>query len=118
SGITSFISGTPFTPTFSTVDGQDITGSSEGARITVAGDPNLPESERDFFRNFRTEAFRRTPLGEFGNAGVGILRGPGTNKRDIPLKKGLPVFGGGRYIQFPTELFNARNHTQFSGLFT
>ena len=34
-GITSFISGTPFTPTFSTVDGQDITGSSEGARITA-----------------------------------------------------------------------------------
>jgi Carboxypeptidase regulatory-like domain/TonB-dependent Receptor Plug Domain len=118
SGITSLISGTPFTPTFTTVDGQDITGSSEGARITVAGDPHLPESERDFFRNFRTEAFQRTPRGEFGNAGVGILRGPGTNNWDITLNKRFPLFGEGRYIQFRTELFNAWNHTQFSGLFT
>ena len=117
-GITSLISGTPFTPTFGTVDGQDITGSSEGPRITVAGDPDLDKSERTFFRNFRTEAFQRTRRGEFGNAGVGILRGPGTNNWDITLNKRFPLFGEGRYIQFRTELFNAWNHTQFAGLFT
>jgi hypothetical protein len=40
SGITSFTSGAPFTPSFSTVDGEKITGSQEGARITIAGDPH------------------------------------------------------------------------------
>lgn len=118
SGITSFISGSPFTPGMSTVDAADITGSSEGARITVVGDPYLPKGDRTFFRNFNKEAFARTPRGGFGNAGVGILRGPGINNWDINISKQVPLYSESRYIQFRTELFNAWNHTQFSGLFT
>jgi hypothetical protein len=118
SGITSFITGAPFTPGFSTVDAADITGSYEGARITVVGDAKLPESERTFFRNFNTEAFARTPARSFGNAGVNILRGPGINNWDINITKRVPLFSEGRYVQFRTELFNAWNHTQFSNLFT
>jgi len=118
SGITSLISGSPFTPGFSTVDGQDITGSSEGARINVVANPNLSQSERTFFRNFNTDAFRRPALRDFGNAGVGILRGPGTNNWDLNINKRIPLFAESRYIQFRTELFNAWNHTQFSGLFS
>ena len=42
SGITSFVTGAPFTPGFSTVDGQDITGSTERLRrfldVGVSGD--------------------------------------------------------------------------------
>jgi hypothetical protein len=118
SGITSFITGSPFTPGFSTVDGQDITGSSEGARINVVSDPYLDKSERDFFRNFDTSVFRRPALGEFGNAGLGLLRGPGINNWDISITKRVPLFSEGRYIQFRTEMFNAWNHTQFSGYST
>jgi hypothetical protein len=118
SGITSFVTGAPFTPGFSTVDGQEITGSGEGARITVAGNPALHNSERDFFRNFNTDVFQRTPQGTFGNAGVGILRGPGINNWDVSIGKRLPLFTEGRYIQFRTEMFNTWNHTQFSGLYT
>jgi len=118
SGITSFVSGSPFTPGFSTVDGQDITGSAEGARINVVGDPWLPKGERTFYRNFKTEVFQRTPLGDFGNAGVNILRGPGINNWDINATKRVPLFSEARFIQFRTELFNAWNHTQFSGLYT
>jgi hypothetical protein len=117
-GITSFVSGAPFTPSFSTVDGQDITGSSDGARITVTGDPRLPKSDRTFFRNFRTEAFQRTPRGSFGNAGVGLLRGPGVNNWDITVNKRIPLFSEARFVQFRTELFNTWNHTQFDSLFT
>ena len=112
------ISGSPFTPGISTVDGADLTGSSEGARITVIGDPNLDKSERTFFRNFNTAAFARTPAGSFGNAGVNVLRGPGTNNWDINISKRVPLFSEGRYVQFRTELFNAWNHTQFAGLYT
>jgi hypothetical protein len=118
SGITSFISGSPFTPGFSTTDGADTTGSSEGARITLVGDPFIPKSERTFERNFRQEAFVRTPQRDFGNAGVGILRGPGINNWDVTIGKRVPLASEDRYVQFRTELFNAWNHTQFSGLYT
>ncbi len=117
-GITSFISGAPFTPGMQLTDSQDLTGSNEGARITVISNPHLDKSERTFYRNFDTEAFRRTPLRDFGNAGVNILRGPGINNWDINISKRVPLFSEGRYIQFRTELFNAWNHTQFSGLYT
>jgi hypothetical protein len=115
SGITSFLSGYPFTPGFSTSDGQDITGSTEGARITVLGDPRLPNSERTFARNFKTEMFARTPRLDFGNAGIGLLRGPGVNNWDISVSKRFPVTEG-RYFQFRSEFYNAFNHTQFSGV--
>jgi hypothetical protein len=118
SGITSFVSGAPFTPGFSTVDGQDITGSTEAARINVAGNPTLSKSERDFFRNFNTDVFRRPAQGEFGNSGVNILTGPGINNWDLSVSKRVPLFSEARFVQFRTELFNAWNHTQFASLFT
>ena len=118
SGITSFVSGAPFTPGFTTTDGQDITGSSEGARIVIAGDPHLDKSQRSFYRNFNTSAFARPALGTFGNAGIGILRGPGVNNWDIGVAKRFPLRKEGRFLQFRTEFFNAWNHTQFSSLDT
>ncbi len=118
SGISSFLSGTPFTPGFSTSDTVDLTGSNEGSRITVVGDPKLPKSERTFFRNFKTEMFARTPARDFGNAGIGLLRGPGTNNWDISISKRVPVSGEERYFQFRAEFYNAFNHTQFSSIDT
>lgn len=115
SGITSFISGSPFTPGFSTSDAVDLTGSNEGARITVLGDPRLDKSERTFERNFKTEMFARTQRLDFGNAGIGLLRGPGTNNWDISITKRVR-FTEQRYFQFRTEMYNAWNHTQFSGV--
>ena len=63
SGITSFISGSPFTPGFSTTDGQDITGSAMGARIVVTGDPTLSKSEKTFYRAFNTSVWARPASG-------------------------------------------------------
>jgi hypothetical protein len=118
SGITSFISGLPFTPGFSTVDATDLTGSSEGARIDVAGDPHLDKSQRNFFRNFNTDAFRRPAIGTFGSVGINVLRQPGINNWDITLGKRFPLYSEARFVQFRAELFNAWNHTQFATLFT
>jgi hypothetical protein len=114
SGISSFMSGNPFTPGFTTVDGQDITGSTDGARITVIGDPRLDKSEKTFNRTFNTDMFKRTPQGSFGNAGVGMLYGPGINNWDLAVSKRFPLRGERRFVQFRTEMFNAFNHTQFS----
>ena len=118
SGITSFISGSPFTPGFSTTDGQDITGSSEGARVNIIGDTYLPKEERSFGRNFNTAAFARPALRDFGNAGVNSMYGPGVNNWDISVSKRFPLFSEARYIQFRGEFFNVWNHTQFSGMDT
>lgn len=114
SGITTFQTGTPFTPGFSTSDGQNITGSQEGARITVVGDPYLADSERSFFRNFKTEAFARTPQRSFGNAGVGIMRNPSWSNWDMSFSKRVPLWNEQRYFQFRGEFYNIWNHSQFS----
>ena len=118
SGITSFISGSPFTPGFSTTDGQDITGSTEGPRINVTGSPYLDKGDRNFYKNFNTSVFARPALRDFGNAGLGLLYGPGTNNWDLSVSKRFPIFSEARFVQFRTEMFNAWNHTQFSGLYT
>ncbi len=118
SGITTLTTGSPITPSFRTTDGEDITGSSEGPRITVLGDPVLPKSERTFERNFRTEMFARTPSRSFGNSGIGILRGPGISNWDISIGKRFPLRKEGRFLRFRAEFYNAWNHTQFSGIFS
>jgi hypothetical protein len=115
SGITTFMTGTPFTPGFSTSDGQNITGSQEGARITVVGDPFLPDSERSFARNFKTEAFARTPQRSFGNAGVNIMRNPSWSNWDMSFSKRIPLRSEQRYFQLRGEFYNIWNHSQFNG---
>jgi hypothetical protein len=104
-GISRFMSGAPFTPGFSTVDGQDITGTpSQGARINVV-DPNADPLRR----------FGRPAQGTFGNAGSNILRGPGVNNWDISLYRRLR-FTERIAVQLRFESYNTFNHTQFSGL--
>ncbi|HWR53455.1 MAG TPA: carboxypeptidase regulatory-like domain-containing protein [Bryobacteraceae bacterium] len=118
SGVASFSSGTPFTPGLNLSDGADLTGSDESARITILGDPFLSKGERTFERNFKTEMFARTAVRDFGNAGIGVLRGPGVNNWDISVSKRIPLYSERRYLQFRSEFYNAFNHTQFSGFDT
>jgi hypothetical protein len=118
SGITSFLTGSPFTPTFSTTDGQDITGSALGPRINVTSDPKLSSDQKTFDRTFNTSVFARPALGTFGNAGTGILRGPGINNWDLAVSKRFPLGSESRFLQFRTEMFNTWNHTQFSDVFS
>ncbi|MDX1982983.1 MAG: TonB-dependent receptor [Bryobacteraceae bacterium] len=77
---------------------------------------NLPKSGRTLDRYFDTTCFAQHAFGRFGDAGPGVLFGPGMNNFDIGLTKVTRV-GMGRKepmtIQFRTELFNALNHAQF-----
>jgi hypothetical protein len=117
SGITSFITGAPFTPSFTTTNSQNITGSSDGPRITVIGDPNLPDGQGTIYHTFNTAAFAVTPVGSFGNASPGILRGPGLANWDIAMKKQIPLgLGEARSLQLRVEAYNAFNHTQFTSV--
>ena len=117
SGVTSFVSGAPFTPTFTTTNSQNITGSTDGARITVVGDPTLPSNQRTIYHTFNTAAFVVTPVGSFGNVAPGLLRGPGLENWDISLKKQFPLgLGERRTLQIRVEAYNAFNHTQFTSV--
>ena len=68
-------------------------------------------------RNFRTDVFALPALGTFGSAARSVIRGPGTNNFDIAIFKNFPVHEKVR-VQFRAELYNAFNHTQFTGLDT
>ncbi len=118
SGIASFVSGAPLAVGFSQVNPTDITGSpTDGARIVVTGNPVLPKSERTFSRNFRTEVFQLPARGTIGNAARTLLRGPGINNWDVAIFKSFALREQLRF-QFRGEMYNAFNHTQFSGIDT
>ncbi len=101
-----FISGAPFTPGYALVNGLDITGTpNESARVVVLPDATLPDTER----------FAPPERGTFGNAGVGILRGPGFANFDISMYRQVKL-AERRTLQIRFETYNTLNHTQFSGV--
>jgi hypothetical protein len=89
-------------------------GGERRARPNLVGDPELPDSERTLQRWFNTDAFAAfSPAPQaFGNAGVGIMRGPGLVNFDFTLAKDFRV-SDRRRVQFRTELFNAFNRSNF-----
>jgi Carboxypeptidase regulatory-like domain len=114
SGITTFQTGAPFTPGFSTTDGADISGSTDAARIDVISNPydNIAAG-----RYFNPAAFARPAKATFGNAGANVLYGPGINNWDLSLTKRVR-FSESRALSVRGEAFNIWNHTQYSGLYT
>jgi hypothetical protein len=125
SGIWAMTSGSPFTPGLGWTTSTEVTGSTEGARVNIVGSC---EGQKTFYSWFNTAMVAPPAIGQpgnpnvtmanFGNAGVNVCRNPGANNWDIALAKRFPLFREGRYVQFRTELFNAWNHTQYSGLDT
>jgi hypothetical protein len=64
---------------------------------------------------FNLAAFSPTPIGagRFGNAGVGILQGPGTVTASLGLAKVFHVTEGVR-VRFESTFTNVLNHTNFA----
>lgn len=90
-------------------------GGERRARPNLIGNPVLPDSQRTLQRWFNIDAFQPafTPSQQaFGNAGVGIMRGPGYVNFDFTLAKNFNLTER-RYFQFRTELFNAFNRANF-----
>jgi hypothetical protein len=111
-GIHALQSGLALTGTLSGANVVNL-GGERRARPNLVGDPELPESERTLSRWFNTDAFAAFAVPQaFGNAGVGIMRGPGLANFDFTLAKNFQVTGH-RYFQFRTEIFNAFNHPNF-----
>jgi len=64
---------------------------------------------------FNVAAFSATPIGagRFGNAGVGILQGPGTETVSLGLAK-VTAITQGIHLRFEATFTNVLNHTNFA----
>ncbi|MGB8324401.1 MAG: hypothetical protein WCE52_15695, partial [Candidatus Acidiferrum sp.] len=63
---------------------------------------------------FNTACFKpATALGDFGNSGRNILRGPNQQNVDLSLIKFFPVTES-KQLEFRTEFFNAFNMVSFA----
>ncbi|MGH9630107.1 MAG: hypothetical protein ACRD7E_17460, partial [Bryobacteraceae bacterium] len=88
-------------------------GNRAGNRPDRIADGNLPTAERTVEQWFDTSAFVNPPIGRYGNAGDGILRGPGLVNFDLSLFKNFTVVEG-KTLQFRSEFFNAFNNVNLS----
>ena len=93
------------------------TGSeSVGPRIVVKGNPILPIGERTDTRYIDASVFAAPQIGSQGlESAQRIARLPGVNNWDISVFKNISAGKEGRFFQLRLEMFNAPNHTQFSG---
>jgi hypothetical protein len=118
SGVTSFISGSPYNPGFSVSSGggsQNITGSyTEGARLRLLGNPMTGSSNP--YNRLNASDFALPLVGSVGlESGYDYLTGPGINNWDLSLLKEFNVKEK-VHFQFRVDAFNVWNHTQFSGI--
>jgi hypothetical protein len=121
SGIVSLQSGLPFTVTTSSFDPAGfgfIPALVAGGRPNVTCDPNegAPGTQQQFFN---TGCFTANPATTAtnisntpGNAGRGIINGPGTERVDFTMTKNFRFTESVR-LQLRGEAFNVFNHTNF-----
>jgi Carboxypeptidase regulatory-like domain/TonB-dependent Receptor Plug Domain len=118
SGVTSFISGAPYSPSFSVSSGgssQNITGSyTEGARLRLLANPATGLA--DPYHRLNASAYALPLVGSLGlESGVNYLTGPGVNNWDLSLQKEFTVKERLHFL-LRCDAFNVWNHTQFSGI--
>ncbi len=113
SGTTTFQSGQALT----VFNGQTSAFDMEPDMPYLLSNPNLSKGQRTFQQFFNTAAFAAPPNNVKGDAGVGIVRGPGVNNWDLGASKTFQPKERLRVL-FRAEFSNAFNHTQWSGVNT
>jgi hypothetical protein len=111
SAILQFQTGVFFTPSFSGSDPSN-TNTTTGRPDRIA-DGNLPADSRTIDRWFDASAFTVPGTGRFGNAGRGILEGPGTSLLNLAAFKKFQLTEGVS-IQIFGRAQNAFNHPNYS----
>jgi hypothetical protein len=111
SDVTTVQSGAPFTVTTQT---NSTNAFSAGAlRADVLHNPNLDSGQRSVQRWFDTSAFAQPAPYQFGNQGVGGVRGPGLLNFDVSLLREFRFTERAR-MEIRGEFFNALNHTNLN----
>jgi hypothetical protein len=124
SGIFTYQTGLPFTPTVANYDpaGIGFLGpSAAGGRPNVTGNPNnggLGTAQQFFNTAGIQNTFPLTNVPHIpGNAGRGIINGPRTVRFDFTMTKNIR-FGETMRLQLRAEAFNVFNTTNFRGIST
>lgn len=116
--ITLLQSGPWLTPTMNTTADQSNTGISDGVRTGITPRPDKVGNPRSGISSgliWNPNSFQAPPnnAGRTGNAGVGILEGPGTVAVSAGLAKSFLVREGVR-VRFESTFNNIPNHTNFA----
>lgn len=113
SGITTYGSGFPFTIAAS----GNRSGTGNAGRPDLVGPLNIqPGSVTNYFN---TAAFANPPLGQFGNEGAKVLRGPGLGLWNMSLYKnaGVRLFKDKKgTLKFGVEFYNIFNQVSFNNV--
>ncbi len=112
-GITTLQGGFPLTPSTQ----NDVCVCRNGVnRVNVLHDPNLSSSERNVNRWFDTSALAVPSQYTIGNAGRGIIWGPGLINWDLQIGKRffLPKLPEGSNLEFRAEFYNISNTPYFN----
>ncbi len=112
SGIFTYQGGFPVTPLVSGDNSETLTYADRPN--VILGAPIFLPGEKNPSQWFNPAAFVVAPLGQFGNAGKGIIRGPGLIDLDFALLKNFR-FAERYNLQLRGEIFNAANHPNFAG---
>lgn len=119
SGIYSYFSGQFLTPLWS---GPDPTGTAFSANqtrpiVTIRPDhlhdANLPADQRSLNRWFDTSAFAGPPIGRFGNAAKGVIKGPDVNVWHVGFFKSFNFTEQVR-LRWELTATNFFNHPNYS----
>lgn len=100
---------------YSLTPGLSIPNQGSAARPNVTGATlGGPKTATQWFNK---GAFTAPAAGYFGNAGTGIIRGPGLINFDVTLKKTFKIHEK-LGLEFRGEVFNVFNHTNFTTVST
>lgn len=117
-GLTQFRNGTPYTVGFSIpgYGSQQLTGSDQGARVYILGDPSSSTTSSPYNR-LNPSVFLPPQVGSIGTeSGRNYLVGPGVNEWKMAIHRNFKIRERAN-LQFRVEAVqNAFNHTQFSGI--
>ena len=110
--------GTPYTPgvSISGIGNTNWTGTDQGPRIALTGQPISAGSTSDPYNQFSVAAFTSPKTGSVGlESPRYTMYGPGVNNMDLSISKSIPL-GARRRFEIRLDAFNALNHTQWSGV--
>ncbi|MGA2269618.1 MAG: carboxypeptidase regulatory-like domain-containing protein [Bryobacteraceae bacterium] len=118
SGLTTFRNGTPYTVGFSipSYGSQQLTGSDQGARVVIVGDP-LKGTSSDPYNRINPAVFLPPQVGSIGTeSSKNYLVGPGVNEWQMAVQRNIRITEKAK-LQLRVEgVRNVFNHTQFSGV--
>jgi hypothetical protein len=112
SGIFTYQGSFPVTPLVSGDNSQTQTYADRPN--VVPGVPIFTTGNQDPSQWFNPAAFVVAPLGQFGNSGKGVIRGPHLLTLDFALLKNVRLMER-LNLQLRGEVFNAANHPNFAG---